>query len=141
ENRVPLPELNHAKEDRAKQKAQKEAELLKVQAGIDNANTMHALGDLDRAEFLRTKETLKNQRAKIEQDLLKLEDEDVKADGSTPYLPAVRNLVEEWDSLPVPVVRGILATLIKRVELFPGPYIEIEPMWTTERWSSLELAV
>ncbi|WP_147264662.1 recombinase family protein [Streptomyces sp. NBRC 110611] len=138
-NPAPLPEVEEGKPDLKKVKAQLDARLLKVQAGIDNANTLHALGDLDRDEFLRTKATLKKQREKIEKQLSELEFEEVKAEGAAPYLPAVRNLLEEWDTLPVSVVRGILASLIDRVHMFPGPHIEITPVWTSERWSSLEL--
>ncbi|MEW2573612.1 recombinase family protein [Streptomyces sp. NPDC047070] len=136
ENPAPLPEPATGAADASKVKAQLEARLLKVSQGIENANTMHALGDLDRAEFLRTKEVLKQQRAQIEQQLGELEVEEIKAEGAAPYLPAVRNLLDEWDSLPVAVVRGILATLINRVEMYSGPRIEVYPVWTDKPWSS-----
>ncbi|MFE5658313.1 recombinase family protein [Streptomyces sp. NPDC056517] len=106
-----------------------EVELSKISAAIDRATEGHALGDIPRDTYLRTRDRFAGQAKQLHAELDTLPAEPVEPLSPLPFRDVVRGLLDEWDTISVLSARLILSQLIRRVELCANKTVRVVAVW------------
>jgi hypothetical protein len=107
-------------------------EATKLQAAIDAAFEAYSLGDVDRDTYLRTRDRLTARREAVGRQLDELAAGETRSEGPKPFGEVVLALLDEWETLAVPVVRDLLASMVSRVLLVEGvdgQRVRVIPVW------------
>lgn len=127
---LPRPE---PKPDLKKKREGLEREIAKLSSALDRATLGHSLGDIPRDSYLRTKDKLTADRDAMQGELDALGPEK-PAEPPSPVLhrETVAGLIEEWDTISVGSKRVMLASVMRRVEIWPGDRVEVVPVWAPD---------
>lgn len=124
---LPKPEI---KPDTKKKRTVLEREITKLSGALDRASTGYSMGDIPRESYLRTRDKLQKDLAAAQEKLAVLGPEKPEeAPSPVPHRESILGLIKEWDTIDVPSKRVILASLIRRIELWPEEKIVIVPDW------------
>ncbi|WTX44234.1 recombinase family protein [Streptomyces longwoodensis] len=124
---LPKPET---KPDTRKQRARLERELARLQGALDRATTGFSMGDIPRDSYLRTRDKLTKDVAAAQAALDELGPaEPAEVPSPVPHRETILGLLAEWSTISVASKRVTLASLIRRVELWPDDRIEVVPHW------------
>lgn len=124
---LPKPKI---KPDNKKKRKVIEGKIAKLTAALDRATIGFTMGDIPRDSYLRTREKLSTDRTAAQQDLDALgPDKPEEPPSPVPHRETVLGLIKEWDTIDVASKRLILASLIRRVEIWPEEKIVIVPVW------------
>ncbi|MEV8124057.1 recombinase family protein [Streptomyces sp. NPDC085944] len=105
-------------------------EIERTTAAIDRAFDAYTLGDADRDTYLRARTKHEKARAKAQEELDTLLQEDTRPTDPMPFRETVLGLIEEWDTISVASKRVLLSRLIVRVQVWQGRRYEIIPVWS-----------
>ncbi|MDV6290272.1 recombinase family protein [Streptomyces sp. UP1A-1] len=105
-------------------------EIERCTAAIDRAFDAYTLGDADRETYLRARAKHEKTRAKAQEELDALLQQDTRPTDPTPFRETILGLIDEWDTISVASKRVLLARLIARVQVWQGRRYEIIPVWT-----------
>jgi site-specific DNA recombinase len=105
------------------------ADISRFTAALDRASEGHALGDIPRDSYLRTRDKFTKERDEAQRQLDELDVEAQPRPTPLPHRETVEGLIEEWDTISVKSKRVALATLIRRVEIWPESRVVVVPVW------------
>ncbi|MFE4295038.1 recombinase family protein [Streptomyces sp. NPDC056647] len=107
-----------------------EKEISKLIAGLDRATEGNVMGKIPDDTYVRTRDRLTAQRQEKEKQLVALgPEEPATLPSPRDHHETVLGLIKEWDTISVAAKRVTLATLIRRVEVFPKHVVEVVPVW------------
>jgi site-specific DNA recombinase len=111
-------------------------QITQAQQALDRASGQLARGLMPEDNYVRVRDELAAERARAEAELAELIAEDPAAPGepSAGQIAVVRRLREEWDALPVPVLRDLLMSVAPVIRLWPQghePRIDVVPVWAS----------
>ncbi|MFJ7067549.1 recombinase family protein [Streptomyces sp. NPDC101115] len=106
-----------------------EVEISKISAAIDRATEGHALGDIPRDTYLRTRDRFVKQTEALQAELDALPAEPQEPLSPLPFRDVVHGLLDEWDTISVQSKRIILAKLIRRVEICANKVVRVVAVW------------
>jgi hypothetical protein len=104
------------------------AEATRLTAALDLATEGYSLGDIPRDSYLRTRDKHQARRKEIDDELEALSRAEVRQIGPKAHREVVASLLEEWDTLPVPAKRDLLASVMRHVVVGPGGVVPV-PVW------------
>lgn len=107
------------------------SEASKLTAGLDNATKSYALGVIPEDSYLRIRDELTGDLKRTKKELGKLKEAQHAQQGPGPYREAVEGLVSDWPILSVQVKRDMLANVVRRVWLWSGDKVQVQPVWET----------
>lgn len=108
--------------DAAEQHARVSGELIRVQQALDRASMAHALGDMPRDSYLRTRDELLARRGRLEGELAAAVEPERSdsADAWRVRAVVVRRLLEEWETLQVQGKRDLLKVALSEIRVYPA---------------------
>lgn len=97
-------------------------ELTLLQQGLDRASMSHAMGDMPRDSYLRTRDEIIAKRAVLEAELasLKTVQESVSPAAWEVRGSVVRRLLGEWDTLQVQGKQDLLLSAVSGIQIWPS---------------------
>ena len=111
------------------------ADISKFTAALDRASEGHALGDIPRDSYLRTRDKFTQERDEAQRQLDELDEEAQPQPTPLPHQETVQGLIKDWDTISVKAKRVTLAPLIRRVEIWPEGRVVVVPVWPSVRSS------
>jgi DNA invertase Pin-like site-specific DNA recombinase len=110
-----------AKTDTVEQRERVAAELTKLQQALDRASMAHAMGDMPRDSYLRTRDELLAKRGQLEAELTaaKAAEESDSVRAWEVRGSVVHRLLGEWDTLQVQGKRDLLSAALSEIQIWP----------------------
>lgn len=130
--RIVLPRPK-PKPDNKKKREGLEREVANLSAALDRATEGNVMGRIPDDSYARTRDKLLKDRAAKEKELAALgPGEPAELPSPLPHRETVAGLIEEWDTISVASKRVMLASMIRRVEIWPGDRVEVVSVWSVD---------
>ncbi|MFJ6590231.1 recombinase family protein [Streptomyces violaceusniger] len=126
--RIVIPKPRTNPDDKVKRK-RLTSEIAKLAAALDRATEGHALGDIPRDSYLRTRDRIIGKRDAAQEKLDALPKAEAPQPGPMLHREKVKGLIKEWDTISVESKRVMLGSLIRRIEMGLDKAVEVVPVW------------
>lgn len=126
-----IPEQREERPDSSVERDRLSREISKLTSALDRATKGHVMGDIPREAYLRARDELAGEKAAKEEALARLLPVTEERSGPEGYADVIEGLLAEWLTQPVQEKRGLLASVIRRVDLGRGT-VDLAPAWQPE---------